>query len=125
MACPIDYPDEDVALKAICSAGPVLRAIRAMGEAQVAEVAQRSLAPYQWSDGSYRQQNTFRFFLTMVDPVNGVRRLRSSSEGTTLKKSHPMVITMAMRSALTLRKASEPCHRGTNEIVCSDPLRTH
>lgn len=61
--CPFEYPDDDVALKALCSAGPVVRAIRAVGEEQVYEVVLRSMAPYKRSDGSYRQRNKFRYFI--------------------------------------------------------------
>ena len=64
--CPVDYPDEDVMLKAFCSAGPVMRAIRHVGEQQVYEVVSRSMAPYKRSDGSYRQKNKFRYFITSV-----------------------------------------------------------
>lgn len=62
--CPFEYPDDEVALKAVCSAGPVMRAIRAVGEAKVYEVVLRSMAPYKRSDGSYRQRNKFRYFIT-------------------------------------------------------------
>lgn len=62
--CPFEYPDDEVALKAMCSAGPMMRAIRAVGEEQVYEVVLRSMAPYKRSDGSYRQRNKFRYFIT-------------------------------------------------------------
>lgn len=64
VACPFEYPDDEVALKAICSAGPVVRAIRAVGEQRVYDEVLRSLAPYKRSDGSYRQRNAFRYFIT-------------------------------------------------------------
>lgn len=64
VACPFVYPDEDVALKALCSAGPQVRAIGTVGEDKVTEAVLRSLAPYKQSDGSYRQRNTFRYFIT-------------------------------------------------------------
>lgn len=64
--CPFEYPDEDIALKAICSSGPVVRAIRAVGEQKVYDVVLSSLAPYKLSTGGYRQQNTFRYFITVA-----------------------------------------------------------
>ena len=66
VACPFEYPDEEVALKALCSSGPVVRAIGAVGEQQVSEAVLRSLTPYKQSDASYRQRNIFRYFLTRV-----------------------------------------------------------
>ncbi len=66
VACPFEYPDAEVALKALCSAGPTLRVIREVGEQPVSEAMLRSLAPYQRSDGSYFQRNTFCYFLTTV-----------------------------------------------------------
>ena len=64
--CLFKYPDEDIALKAICSAGPVVRVIRAVGEQKVYDVVLSSLAPYKLSTGGYRQQNTFRYFITVA-----------------------------------------------------------
>jgi SAM-dependent methyltransferase len=66
VACPFDYPDTEVALKALGSGGPVVRAIGVVGEQAVTEAVLRSLAPYQQRDGSYRQRNVFRYFLTTV-----------------------------------------------------------
>ena len=53
-------------LKAFCSAGLVMRAIRHVGEQQVYEVVSRSMAAYKRSDGSYRQENKFRYFIASV-----------------------------------------------------------
>lgn len=64
--CPFEYPDLDVALKSHCSAGPMVRAIRAVGQERVHEAVSRSLEPYKQSDGSYRQRNVFRYFITTV-----------------------------------------------------------
>lgn len=64
--CPFEYPDEDIALKALCSAGPVVRAIRAVGEQRVYDAVLSSLAPYKLSTGGYRQQNKFRYFITVA-----------------------------------------------------------
>ena len=66
VACPFEYPDEEIALKAICSSGPVVRAIRAVGEQQVSETVLTSLLPYKRSSGGYRQRNTFRYFITIA-----------------------------------------------------------
>ena len=66
VACPFEYADAEVALKALFSSGPVVRAIGAVGEQAVSEAVLRSLAPYQQRDGSYRQRNTFRYFITAV-----------------------------------------------------------
>jgi SAM-dependent methyltransferase len=64
--CPVEYPDTEVMLKAFCSAGPVIQAIRHVGEQQVYDVVARSMTPYQRQDGSYRQKNKFRYFITSV-----------------------------------------------------------
>jgi SAM-dependent methyltransferase len=64
VACPFEYPNAEVALKALCSSGPVQRAIGVVGEQAVSEAVLRSLAPYQQSDGSYLQRNVFRYFIT-------------------------------------------------------------
>ena len=62
--CPFDYPDDDIALQAICSAGPVVRAIHAVGQQKVYDTVLASLAPYKQKSGGYRQKNKFRYFIT-------------------------------------------------------------
>ena len=66
VACPFEYPDEEIALKALCSAGPVVRAIRAVGEPKVYDAVLTSLVPYKLGTGGYRQRNTMRYFIAVA-----------------------------------------------------------
>jgi hypothetical protein len=114
VACPFEYPDAEVAIKALGSAGPVMRAIGAVGEQPVTEVMLCSLAPYKQRDGSYRQRNIFRYFLTTSDPVwcQSVRLL-----GDRLYFAHTMrgvVVCWKRRSTASPRCASRIRHPRTS-----------
>lgn len=61
--CPFVYRDADVAWRGLSSAGPFIRAIAHAGEERVREAAARSLDPYQLPDGSFRQENKFRYVI--------------------------------------------------------------
>jgi SAM-dependent methyltransferase len=63
VACPFLYSDEEVAWKAISSAGPVVRAVGHAGEAKVRQAVLASLAPYRTNSGGYRQENIFRYVI--------------------------------------------------------------
>jgi SAM-dependent methyltransferase len=63
VVCPFVYPDEEVAWKAISSAGPVVRAVGHAGEATVRQAVFASLVPYWTRSGGYRQENLFRYVI--------------------------------------------------------------
>lgn len=62
--CPVLYPDLETALRALLSAGPVVRVINHAGEEAVREATADSLKPFRLSDGSYRLENKFRYMIT-------------------------------------------------------------
>lgn len=66
VACPFEYADEETALKGLCSAGPMVRAIRHAGEAKVQQAIRESLMPYKTSTRGYCQQNLFRYVIAMA-----------------------------------------------------------
>lgn len=62
---PFIYPNEEIALKAVCSSGPVVRVIQQVGQEKVYQVVRESLVPFKTPAGGYRQYNTFRFVIAM------------------------------------------------------------
>jgi SAM-dependent methyltransferase len=60
---PFIYPNEEIALKGICSAGPVVRVIQEVGEEKVYQVVRESLVSFKTPAGGYRQYNTFRYVI--------------------------------------------------------------
>jgi SAM-dependent methyltransferase len=59
----LEYPDADMAVRAISSAGPSTRAIRHSGEEAVAEGLRGALARFTRDDGSIALRNRFRWVI--------------------------------------------------------------
>ncbi|MGH3846427.1 MAG: hypothetical protein ACRDS0_34175 [Pseudonocardiaceae bacterium] len=57
-------PDLDAALRIQLSAGPLQRAIEVAGEQATRAVLTDAFAPARQSDGSYRQDNVFRYLIS-------------------------------------------------------------
>jgi SAM-dependent methyltransferase len=55
------YPSEEVALRGLMSAGPVINIVRRVGEEAVADAIRDAISEYRQPDGSYRFENTWRF----------------------------------------------------------------
>jgi hypothetical protein len=64
--CPFRYPDAETAWRAIGSAGPVVMTIRIAGEERVREAVLTSLAPYKTDGDGYRQENKFRYVISIA-----------------------------------------------------------
>jgi SAM-dependent methyltransferase len=62
-ACSFDYPDGEIAWRALSAAAPFVTAIRAGGEPAVRAAVEDALAPFQTATG-VRLQNTFRYLIT-------------------------------------------------------------
>jgi SAM-dependent methyltransferase len=62
--CVWDYPDEETALRALCSTGFAVQAIETVGEEKVTEAILASIAPYRTSGGGYRLENVFGYVVT-------------------------------------------------------------
>ena len=61
--CVWDYPDEEAALRALCSTRWAVEAIGAAGEQQVTTAVLESIAPYRAIDGGYRIENVFGYVI--------------------------------------------------------------
>lgn len=61
--CVWDYPDEEAALRALCSTAWAVEAIGAVGEQQVTTAVLESIAPYRAIDGGYRMENVFGYVI--------------------------------------------------------------
>lgn len=59
--CPFTYPDLETGWRGQSSIGPLRRAIDVAGESAVREVFAEVLAGHRQPDGSYRQDNVFRY----------------------------------------------------------------
>jgi SAM-dependent methyltransferase len=57
------WPDDETAWKAISSAGPIVMAVRSVGEEKVKQTILNSLLPFRTSNGGYREENTFRYVI--------------------------------------------------------------
>jgi hypothetical protein len=62
--CPWSYPDQDTALRALMSAGPVVRIIEEAGEQEVAQALRTCLEDFKTGDGGYLFRNKFRALAT-------------------------------------------------------------
>ena len=60
---PFSYPDLETAIRAQLSSGPARRAIERAGESATREALAAAFAASRQSDGSYRQDNVFRFLI--------------------------------------------------------------
>jgi SAM-dependent methyltransferase len=61
--CPFIYRDLDAGWRGQSAAGPVQRVIQLAGEQMVREAFDELHAPYRQPDGSYRQENVFRYVI--------------------------------------------------------------
>lgn len=61
--CPWSYPNLDVALRAMLSAGPAERAIRNSGMDSAREAVTNAIAPYGRPSGEYHLNNKFRYLI--------------------------------------------------------------
>ena len=61
--CPFIYRDLDDGWRGQCSAGPLQRVIQLVGAATVREVFDEVHARYRQPEGSYRQENVFRYVI--------------------------------------------------------------
>lgn len=59
---PYEYPDQTTMLRAQCSSGPAVLAIRTSGESVVQEALADALAPYRTPSGGYRLNTEYRYF---------------------------------------------------------------
>jgi SAM-dependent methyltransferase len=62
-SCPFSYPDLDTGWRGQSAAGPLQRVIQLVGEQPVREAFDQVHARNRQPDGSYRQQNVFRYVL--------------------------------------------------------------
>ncbi len=63
VTCVWAYPDLEMALRGILSAGPTVRAIQVAGEERVREVVANAIAPFRQPSGAYWLHNTFRYLI--------------------------------------------------------------
>jgi SAM-dependent methyltransferase len=61
--CPFIFPDLEAGWRGQCSAGPLQRVIQLAGAEAVREVFDEVHARYRQPDGSYRQENVFRYVI--------------------------------------------------------------
>ena len=61
--CPWVYPNRDVALRAMLSAGPAERAIRNSSMERARSVVENAIEPYCGPSGVYRLNNKFRYLI--------------------------------------------------------------
>ncbi len=69
VACPFEYPNDEIAWHALRSPGPVVHAIQYAGDAAVRSAVFASLQPFKQPSGGYRQENIFRFALGQVQDL--------------------------------------------------------
>jgi SAM-dependent methyltransferase len=58
------FADRETALRALCAAGPAIRALRHSGEETARRAIAEAIAPYRKADGSYALTNEFRFIVS-------------------------------------------------------------
>jgi len=61
--CPFIFPNLDAGWRGQCSAGPLQRVIQLVGAETVREAFDEVHARYRQPDGSYRQENVFRYVI--------------------------------------------------------------
>ena len=61
--CPWVYPNLDIALRAMLSAGPAEKAIRASGFDRARDAVAASIAPFRTASGEYHMRNKFRYLI--------------------------------------------------------------
>jgi SAM-dependent methyltransferase len=60
---PYDFPDEDTAVRALLSPGPVIAAADVHGEEPLRAALLEALAPYRTADNGYRLENEWHFLI--------------------------------------------------------------
>ena len=63
--CPFTYPDLETGWRGQRTAGPLVRAVEVAGEAAVRTAFDAAHEPHRRPDGSYRQDNVFRFIIAV------------------------------------------------------------
>jgi ubiquinone/menaquinone biosynthesis C-methylase UbiE len=63
---PEEYPDLETALRGYLAAGPVVRAVRALGEPAVRDALTESLRPLRTSTGGVRLEDELRYLIAVV-----------------------------------------------------------
>jgi SAM-dependent methyltransferase len=61
--CPWSYPDLETALRAMLSAGPAEKAIRASSVERAREAVASAIAPFRTATGGYHMSNKFRYLI--------------------------------------------------------------
>jgi hypothetical protein len=61
--CPWIYPNLDIALRAMLSAGPAERAIRNSGMERARDAVANAISPYRKPSGEYHLKNEFRYLI--------------------------------------------------------------
>lgn len=61
--CPFIYPDLDTGWRGQSAAGPFRQVIEVAGAERVREVFERAHEPHRLADGTYRQENVFRYVI--------------------------------------------------------------
>lgn len=61
--CPFAYPNLEIALRAMLSAGPAEKAIRASSFERAREAIASSIAPFRTAAGGYLMRNKFRYLI--------------------------------------------------------------
>ena len=74
VACPSEYPDEELFWQAQASAGPLQAALRLVGAGLLKAAVLRAVAPYQTSTGGVRLQNHFRYVVAAPHDAGGPMR---------------------------------------------------
>lgn len=59
--CSFHYADFETFWQSRVGAGPIQRAIQAIGKARLVEVLQEAVTPFMADDGSIRMSNRFRY----------------------------------------------------------------
>jgi SAM-dependent methyltransferase len=63
VSCPFVYPDLATGWRGQSAAGPIRRVIEAVGDAKVRAGFDQVHAPFRQADGSFRQENVFRYVI--------------------------------------------------------------
>jgi SAM-dependent methyltransferase len=64
--CPWMYPDLETALRAMLSAGPAEKAVRASNMERAREAVKAAIAPFRAASGGYHLKNKFRYLIAQA-----------------------------------------------------------